>query len=101
VALFFKILEEGVNFRLTIGVRAQFVEEVQSCASITWGYSNQSFLMSPAGYLGLSRITKHGVVTCFFSDGLALVRQCGPYEVLPIWVDAMISIRCSTWRRWG
>jgi hypothetical protein len=28
VTLLFKILEEGVNFRLTIGVRAQFVEEV-------------------------------------------------------------------------
>jgi hypothetical protein len=101
VALLFKILEEGVNFLLTIGVRAQFVEEVQSCTSITWGYSNQSFLVSPAGYLGLSRIAKYGVVsvTCFFSDGLALVRQCGPYEVLPIWIDTIISIRCSMWRR--
>ena len=27
VALLFKILEEGMDFRLTIGVRAQFVEE--------------------------------------------------------------------------
>ena len=99
VTLLFKILEEGVNFRLTIGVRAQFVEEVQSCTSITWGYSSQIFLVSPAGCLGLSRIAKYGVVTCFFSDGLALVRQCGPYEVMPIWIDGMTSIRSSPWGR--
>ena len=42
VVLLFKILE-GVDFLLTIGVRAQFVEEVQSRTSISWGYSNQSF----------------------------------------------------------
>ena len=76
VALLFKILEEGMDFRLTIGVRAQFVEEVQCCASISWGYSNQSFLVSLAGHLSLSRIARYGAITCFSSDGLPLVRQC-------------------------
>ena len=76
VTLLFKILEEGMDFRLTIGVRAQFVEEVQCCASISWGYSNQSFLVSLAGYLSLSRIAGYGAITCFSSDGLVLVRQC-------------------------
>jgi hypothetical protein len=76
VTLLFKILEEGMDFRRTIGFQSQFVEEVQSCTSISWGYSNQIFLVSLAGHLGLSRIAKYGAVTCFSSDGLALVLQC-------------------------